>query len=127
MWVDKNGKVGIGCIPPTGTVNDFRLYVEDGIATREVKVTAGNWPDYVFDPNYRLLSFDQLRAFIGTERHLRGMLSEKEVMGAMGFELGDTQVRMLRHMEEQTLYILQLEERLAQVEAMLVELMDVHK
>jgi hypothetical protein len=121
-----DGKVGIGMVPPTNG-SGFRLYVDEAIATREVKVTAGTWPDYVFESGYQLLSFDQLRAFIGAERHLPGMLTANEVQGAQGFELGDTQVRMLRHMEEQTLYILQLEERLGKLEALLAELLNTRK
>jgi hypothetical protein len=41
--------------------------------------------------------------------------------------LGDTQVRTLRLVEEQTLYILQLEERLARAEAMLAKLVNAEK
>ena len=121
-----NGKVGIGVTPPNNS-SGYRLYVDQGIAAREVKVTTGTWPDYVFEPNYRLLSFDQLRAFIGTERHLPGMLTAEEVQSAEGFELGDTQVRTLRLVEEQTLYILQLEERLARAQAMLAKLVNAEK
>jgi len=126
MVIDTQGKVGIGTTPPING-SSYHLYVDQGIAAREVKVTAGTWPDYVFEPNYQLLSFDQLRSFIGAERHLPGMLTEKEVQSAQGFELGDTQTRMLRLVEEQTLYILLLEERLARAEALLAKLLNDEK
>jgi hypothetical protein len=115
LVIDANGKVGIGATPPNNT-SLYRLYVGDGIATRDVKVTAQNWPDYVFAPGYRPMSLDDLRKHVSKHRHLPGMYSEAEVAAAGGLEIGDMQVRLLKLLEEQTLYILQLEERMKVLE-----------
>lgn len=113
--VDNEGRVGIGDVD-IGTSNLYKLYVEGGIVCRDVLVTAENFPDYVFAPNYSLLSFDELRYYLRANRHLPGIPSEAEVQAAGGIDVGDLQTRILRVVEEQALYILQLEERIKALE-----------
>lgn len=114
--VNAEGKVGIGTDPPAnGTL--YRLYVGDGIATRDVKVLAPpNWPDYVFAPNYDLLPLDQLRKHLAEKGHLPGIPPAAEIATNEGYEVGDMQTRILKVVEEQALYILQLEERINALE-----------
>lgn len=116
LIVNGQGKVGIGTVPPlNGTL--YNLYVAGGIATRDVKVTAAtNWPDYVFEPAHPLMSMPELRAYLIQNRHLPGMPSAAQVAQQDGVELGDMQVRILKVVEEQALYILQLEERIKALE-----------
>ncbi|MBL7980794.1 MAG: hypothetical protein JNL52_03195, partial [Flavobacteriales bacterium] len=111
-----HGKVGIGTVPPPGTIDGYRLYVEDGIATRDVMVKTGPWPDFVFDTGYDLMPLSELRAFVQRNRHLPGIPKASEVEADGGVEVGDLQRRMLETIEQQALYILQLEERLQQLE-----------
>jgi hypothetical protein len=124
LVVTAQGKVGIGTEPPTNSNSIYKLYVGDGIATRDVKVTAQNWPDFVFEEDHPLMSLSELRAFLHQEKHLPAIPSAAEVAASDGVELGDMQRRLLRTVEEQALYILQLEERLARVEQLLVERKD---
>jgi hypothetical protein len=115
LEVNSQGKVGIGTVPPlNGSI--YKLYVADGIATRDVKVTAGDWPDFVFADGYRLMPLSELRAFLERHSHLPGIPSAAEVERNEGVELGDMQVRLLKVVEEQYLYILQLEEQQEQME-----------
>ncbi|MFZ1693393.1 MAG: SprB repeat-containing protein [Flavobacteriales bacterium] len=116
IHITTTGKVGIGTEPPAGAVDEYRLYVEDGIATRDVLVKLGDWPDYVFQENYRLLPLNELRAFVKRHSHLPGIPSAADVEAKGGIEVGDLQRRMLETMEQQALYILQLEERVKQLE-----------
>lgn len=96
--------------------NDYQLYVAHGIRTERVKVDYyGDWPDFVFGEEYELRSFDELRSFIDAENHLPGIPSAKEVE-ENGVELGEMNAALLQKVEELTLYILQLEQRLQQVE-----------
>ncbi len=113
--IGANGKVGIGVDPPANS-SIYRLYVANGIATRDVKVTAGNWPDFVFADGYRLMPLSELRAFLKRHRHLPGIPSAAEVDRNEGVEVGDMQVRLLKALEEQALYILHLEERIQALE-----------
>ncbi|MBX2984153.1 MAG: hypothetical protein KF843_15920 [Flavobacteriales bacterium] len=119
MRISETGKVGIGTDPPYGPVGDYRLFVEDGIVCRDVLVTLGPWPDYVFQPNYALMPMDDLRDFLSRNKHLPGIPSAAELKTKKGVEVGDLQARMLKVVEEQALYILELEERLNALEAQL--------
>jgi hypothetical protein len=58
--------VGIGTVPPSGSVNEYRLFVEDGIATRDVMVKVGEWPDYVFNEDYKLRRIQPINAIAGS-------------------------------------------------------------
>ena len=108
--------MGIGTTPPPGTIGQYRLFVEDGISTRDVLVKTGAWPDYVFDPRYELMPMPELREYLAVNKHLPGIPSAADVSAKNGVEVGDLQARMLKVMEEQALYILQLEERIKALE-----------
>lgn len=116
LRITRNGAVGIGTDPPTGVVGNYRLFVEDGIATRDVLVKLGAWPDYVFAPEYLLMPLDQFRKHVQEKLHLPGIPSAAELEAQGGVELGAMQARLLKALEEQALYILQLEERLRALE-----------
>ena len=66
------------------------------------------WPDYVFDSNYSLATFAELRDYINNYRQLPGVPSADEVQ-KNGVELFTQQARLLEKLEESYLYILQLE------------------
>ncbi|MCB9183431.1 MAG: SprB repeat-containing protein [Flavobacteriales bacterium] len=124
MIITTGGKVGIGTTPPAAgsAVNGYRLYVDDGIATRDVLVKLGAWPDYVFGADYDLMPMRDLRGFLQENHHLPGIPSAAEVDEKGGVEVGDLQKRMLEVVEQQALYILQLEERMALLEQRLATL-----
>ncbi|HMZ48965.1 MAG TPA: SprB repeat-containing protein, partial [Flavobacteriales bacterium] len=115
MVIDPDGRVLVGNAVP-GTSTDYKLYVEGGIVSRDVKVTAQNFPDFVFAPEYALMPLAGLRRYLAQHRHLPGIPSAAEVEQAGGFEVGDLQTRLLKVVEEQALYILQLEERVTALE-----------
>ena len=115
MTINSDGKVGIGTVP-LGPVDGYRLYVEDGITCRDVLVKLGEWPDYVFTPSYELMPLADLRTYLTENHHLPGIPSAAVVAEAGGLEVGRMQTDLLRVVEEQALYILQLEERLRAIE-----------
>ncbi|MBS1938079.1 MAG: SprB repeat-containing protein, partial [Bacteroidetes bacterium] len=115
MVITTEGKVGIGTTPPSGQSN-YLLFVENGISTRDVLVTHGDWPDYVFADNHPLMAMADLRTFLKQRRHLPGIPSASEVQAQGGVEVGDMQRRLLKTAEEQALYILQLEEKIQRLE-----------
>ena len=77
----------------------------------------GEWPDYVFADGYQLMPLTELRSYLNLHKHLPGIPSAAEVEDKGGVELGETQKRVLKVVEEQALYILQLEERMEKMEA----------
>jgi hypothetical protein len=114
--IDAAGRIGMGNIAPPehGT---YTLYVEGGIAAREVKVTAGGFPDYVFDDDYKILPLNELDSYILANRHLPDLPPAAEIEKNGGFEIGDMQIRLVKKVEEQTLYIIALQKQLDELKA----------
>lgn len=104
MYLDQAGCLGIGMQPPQA--GSYKLYVEGGIAAREVMVKIGDYPDFVFDPAYPLMPLPDLREYISRHAHLPGIPSLMEVTEKQGIELGKLQLSLLQKIEELTLYIL---------------------
>jgi hypothetical protein len=106
------GNVGIG----TRATGTSKLAVEGTIAARRVKVTqAGTWPDYVFEPEYRLPSLLDLESYIKTNKHLPEVPSAKEV-AAGGLDLGEMNKILLQKIEELTLHLIEQEKRIKELE-----------
>ena len=77
-----------------------------GIRTRKVKVDQVNWPDYVFEREYKLRSLSSLEAFIKANKHLPDLPSADEV-GKDGVDIGETQAALLKKVEELTMYVIE--------------------
>jgi len=117
FYIDEKGKIFIGDftgnLPCVSCTTDlYKLYVEGGIAARDIKVTANNFPDYVFEKNYKLPSIGELEQFIGQNGHLPGIPSKKEVEANDGFDVGDMQIRLLEKIEELSLYIIDMQKQI---------------
>lgn len=107
------GVVAIGTdnIPNT----DYMLRVNGKILAKGLKCQVSGWPDYVFDKEYKMLTLDSLKAFVTSEKHLPEIPSQKEVE-SNGVELVEMNKMLLKKVEELTLYMIQLEDRLKKVE-----------
>ena len=108
--------VGIGTNSPA-----YKLDVNGDInvsGSYNVKKGGVNYthPDYVFEPDYKLMPLDELRKYVAEKKSLPGVITAEEVKKNEGFKMDELLVQMLEKMEEQTLYILQLEERIAELE-----------
>jgi hypothetical protein len=105
------GKVGIGTTSP-----DYELTVKGKIHAEEVKVDLSvPAPDYVFTPEYDLKSLKEVQDHIDNHGHLPNIPSALE-METNGVDLGLMEMKLLEKIEELTLYILQLEKRIQQIE-----------
>lgn len=98
-----------------GTRKIFKLHAGGILQTREVWVDANNWPDYVFTPSYNLKPLSEVKTFIQTNGHLPNVPSAEEVK-EKGVNLAENDKVLLEKVEELTLYLIQLEERLAEQE-----------
>jgi hypothetical protein len=119
MYIDKYGNVGIG----TTKLND-RLEVNGTIRAKEVKVEHANWPDYVFSRDYALRDLGDVEAFIQEHQHLPGIPSQEEVE-KKGVGLGEMDRKLLEKIEELTLYVIQQNKRIKELEVQNNELKDV--
>ena len=97
------GNVGIGI---TDADPNYRLSVKGKIRAQEIKVEMANWPDYVFDKDYKILGLNELDAYISENHHLPDVPSAKEVE-ANGIALGETNKLLLKKVEELTLYLIE--------------------
>ncbi len=80
-------------------------------------------PDYVFEPDYELMPLDELESFVQENRHLPDVPSAKEVK-SQGLDMTRMQLRLLRKVEELTLYTIQQQETIERLEAKIADLED---
>ena len=103
MVLTYDGKLGIGTTNP----GNHKLAVNGSIRAKSVFVETG-WSDFVFEPNYKLMSLSEVEAFIKTHKHLPDIPSEAEIV-KYGVSLGEIQSKLLQKIEELTLYIIKLD------------------
>ncbi|MEM7051630.1 MAG: hypothetical protein AAF604_18320 [Acidobacteriota bacterium] len=78
---------------------------------------ANTLPDFVFEPTYNLMPLDELKSFIETERHLPRIPSVDEVEANGGtIDMSTMQLRLLEKVEELTLYTLQQQDTIRQLQ-----------
>ncbi len=99
------GNVGIGTAAPGN-----KLEVNGTIRSKEVIVEATGWPDYVFGPEYELLTLEEIEAHIKSKGHLPEVPSAKEVEEE-GQHLGEMQQLLLKKIEELTLHVIELKKQ----------------
>lgn len=117
----EGGAVAIGAQALTLPAG-YILVVDGKAIMEEVEVQLSqNWPDYVFDENYQMLSVEELEAHVKSEKHLPGIPPAAEVE-AEGLALGEMQSKLLEKVEELTLYIIDLNRQLASLKAEKTEL-----
>lgn len=95
---------------------NFRVTGGGEVFARKYTTTLNNIPDYVFAPEYNLMPLSELRTYIQTERHLPNIPAAVE-MEAAPVDLGEMNRLLLEKVEELTLYVLDLEERLDTLES----------
>ena len=97
-----NGNYGIDTPTPSE-----KLEVNGTIRSKEVKVEATGWPDYVFKEDYILPSIKETESYIKENQHLPGIPSAEEVE-ENGISVGEMNVILLKKIEEMTLHLIHL-------------------
>ena len=107
-----NGKILINQAN-TAAVTPYSLAVNgSAIFTKAVVKLNGNWPDYVFSKNYELPTLANVEKYISENNHLPGIISAQEAEKT-GINLGDNQTALLKKVEELTLYLIELDKKVA--------------
>ncbi len=88
------------------------------IGSYRVNSTTLNVPDFVFEPSYDLMSLDQVDGFIREHRHLPGIPSAAQI-ARDGLDLTDMQLKLLQKVEELTLYAIEQQRVIEQLQARL--------
>lgn len=126
-----SGNVGIGINNPTARLhilgpfkmrsqssglNEFEINDLGEVRCRKINVDTDYIPDYVFEPGYKLLSIKELKNYIETHRHLPGIKSEATYLETGSVDVGELQLNLLEKVEELTLYVIALQEKIEQLE-----------
>jgi hypothetical protein len=85
------------------------------VRSREIKIDAEAWADYVFKPEFRLKTLTEVESYINENGHLPDVPSEAEVL-ENGINVAEMDAILLQKIEELTLYTIELEKRLAELE-----------
>jgi hypothetical protein len=101
-FAQAGGNVGIGTNQP-----DAKLTVNGTIHSKEVKVdTSIPVPDYVFEPTYKLLKLSELKTYLDANHHLPEIPSAAK-MEKNGMNLSEMNLKLLKKVEELTLYLIE--------------------
>ncbi len=76
-----------------------------------VSIDPSKWADYVFDESYNLTPLTEVEAYYKTHQHLPEIPSAQE-MGEKGNDLAETDILLLKKIEELTLYVVELNKQL---------------
>lgn len=99
------------------TATGYQVSVDGDIIAEEVMVqNSSSWPDYVFGKDYILMPLNELEASIQKNKHLPNVPSAA-VIEKDGIALGDMNKRLLEKIEELTLYIIDLNKKVASQQA----------
>ena len=112
MTMLTNGNVGIGTTNPS-----YKLDVNGTIRANEIIVNTTG-ADFVFAEDYKLRPLSEVKTFIQENKHLPEIKSAQE-MQENGVGINELQTQLLQKIEELTLYIIQQEERIKDLEAAL--------
>lgn len=104
------GNVGIGTTNP----GNYKLNVYGSIRANEVVVNTDG-ADYVFAPDYKLLSLHEVESFIIENNHLPD-LSPAVEMQEKGMNVSEMQTKLLQKIEELTLYVIEQNKRIELLE-----------
>ena len=118
MILTYDGCLGINTLDP----GNYKLAVNGDVRAKSVRVET-NWSDFVFDADYKLLSLSEVERFISLNKHLPEIPSAKEVE-ENGVSLGDMQAKLLQKIEELTLYAIEQQKCIEELQKRLSELED---
>ncbi|QQS50741.1 MAG: hypothetical protein IPM71_14300 [Bacteroidota bacterium] len=111
ITINAAGNVGIGTTNPTAT-----LTVNGNILAERIDVI-GNVPasDFVFEEDYNLLSLSEVEAFVKENKHLPEVPSAADFK-ENGYSVGEMDDILLRKVEELTLYIIEQQKLIKQLQ-----------
>lgn len=104
------GGLGVG----TSSLGNYMLNVAGGIRADSVVVNTTG-ADFVFNRNYHMMSLDNLGKYVQTYRHLPGIPTAKQ-MEKGGVSVGALQTKLLQKVEELTLYVVQENKKIEELQ-----------
>lgn len=120
MVINHRGQVGIGVNDVEG---DYNLQVAGSVKinsslsaeTIKTRQWAIETPDYVFEKDYKLTSLPEVEKFVKANKHLPEIPNDKQFKKD-GMNVGEMNMRLLKKVEELTLYAIDQEKRVREQE-----------
>jgi len=107
-----NNGTGHAIVVKDNSGNKIAQLDGDGLfKARSIRVDLNTWADHVFDQNYKLMSLKEIKQFITENGHLPDVPKASEIE-SKGLDLGEMQRIQMQKIEELTLHLIQLDERL---------------
>ena len=97
--------------PYTLTVESGIVDIQGGLMVEELLVRDISGADFVFDNDYKLRPLNEVEDFIETHKHLPEIQSAED-MKEKGLNINEFQIKLLQKIEELTLYIIEQEEKI---------------
>lgn len=98
----------------------YKLYVSSGgILTEKIKAalkTSANWQDGVFEKDYKLLPLSQVEAFIKSHKHLPKIPSGQQLVDNGGIDMVEMFSMQMGKIEELTLYIIEMQKQIEELQ-----------
>ena len=121
-----DGSIRIGVTPNTDKAirvynnlqnkDVFRVMGNGDVWANNITVTLpGNYPDYVFENEYKLMPLYDLEAFIIKNKHLPN-IPKASYVEEHGMDLGELSRLQMEKIEELTLYIIEIQKRVNKLE-----------
>ena len=114
-WINTPASFGIGTDAP-----QYKLDVRGTIRASEILVNTASGADFVFDESYNLRPLSEVKEYIQTNQRLPEIPSAAE-MQENGVNMNELQMQLLQKVEELTLYIIQQEQRIQELESQLTK------
>lgn len=90
----------------------FLFFVREGILAERVKVKLRDqWGDYIFAPEYDLISLEDLEKYVKKNSHLPDIPSEAELKDS-GIDLGSMDAGIVKNVERLTLHLIEMNKQL---------------
>ncbi|MDR1698435.1 MAG: hypothetical protein LBR75_01240 [Prevotellaceae bacterium] len=105
-----NGRIGINVVNPQATLD-----VNGDIRANEIKINLNGGADFVFAEDYKLMNLSDLDEFVSTNKHLPDVAPAAEMVSE-GVDMGEFQIKLLQKIEELTLYIIEQDKRIQELE-----------
>ena len=110
----ENIKVANNITIENGGVTNFKVLPNGQMYARAVRVTVNNFPDYVFDSCYTLMSLDCVDSYIQANHHLPNVPSASEAE-ANGIDVAEMNKILLMKVEELTLHLIELNKEIEEL------------
>lgn len=114
----EQGKLCIGAKRSVAHPNAM-LSVDGKIVCKDLYVTASSdWPDFVFEKNYKLAKLSEVRAYYEANKHLPNVPTASEIE-EKGINMSEMSAIQMQKIEELTLYIIQLKDEIESLKTQL--------